>query len=552
MSLDNIAVSGLLAFQRALSTTSHNITNVATEGYSRQRVDLSSRNPQLIGAGYLGKGVQVDAIQRAHDQFVVNEVNLRTSSYNQMQSYYSVASRLDTILGDSDIGLSPALQGFFDSVQDVSTNPTSIPARQVMLSKAESLSDMFHTLNGQLDAMASEINGQLEASVEQINGLANAIADLNKNIIRAQGAAGGAPPNDLLDQRDVLIEKLSEMVSVTTTATPDGAVNIYIGTGQSLVLGVSANSLGIERNSFDVTQNEVALVVGNSSLQITGQLKGGKVGGLLGARTEVIQPAQLALGRIAVAVSETFNAQHQLGEDLNGNAGGAFFSAVNVSAPTVLPNSKNNPASGTISVSVDDSNALYASDYRLNYDGTNFSLIRQSDGVTVDSGFTTADFPRTIGSEGITLSLSGSFAAGDSFLVRPVRYAAGQTGLAISNPAQIAAAAAGTASGNNENALALAALQTQKVLSNGTASYHEAFGELVAQVGIKTNQAFVNGEAQRSLLNQAKDTRSSISGVNLDEEAANLIKFQQAYQAAARVITVSDTLFQSLLNAVGR
>ena len=278
---------------------------------------------------------------------------------------------------------------------------------------------------------------------------------------------------------------------------------------------------------------------------------GGKIGGLLDVRRNLLDTTQDALGRVAVALANTFNAQHQLGDDLNGNVGGLFFNDVDVSAPAVLPSSNNNSASGTISITIDDVNQLEVSDYRLSYDGTNYSLLRMSDLSVVDT-FTTADFPRTTATEGFTLNIAGGMASGDKFMIRPVRYAAGNIDLAISDPASFAAAASGNAVGDNSNALALAALQSTNTMGGGTATYLGAYGELVSDVGVKTHQSLVGGEAQRGLLNQAIDTQQGLSGVNLDEEAANLLKYQQAYQASARIISVVDTLFQTLISTLGR
>jgi flagellar hook-associated protein 1 FlgK len=366
------------------------------------------------------------------------------------------------------------------------------------------------------------------------------------------GASGGQLPNDLMDQRDVLVNKLAEYVNVNTLANDDGSINVYIGTGQSLVLNNQANTLAVTNNAYDPTQKEISLVTPGSNIKITQQINGGKLGGLLDVREQVIDAGQAALGRVAIALSNTFNTQHQLGDDLNGNAGGLFFGAVDTTAPKSLPSSNNDPTSGNFTITIDDVNELKASDYRLDYDGSSstFTLRRLSDNTVVDSGFNTGSLPRTIANEGITIDLTGTVAAGDSFLLTPTRYAASQMSLAISDPAEIAAAANGNNVGDNSNALALAALQTQGTMDGGTASYLDAYGKMVADIGIQTHRAAVNGDAQKALLNQAIEAREAISGVNLDEEAANLLKYQQAYQASAQVISVVNSLFQTLINAV--
>ena len=550
MTIDT-ALSGLRAFQSALDTTSHNIANVATDGYSRQRVDLVTREAQLLGAGYVGKGVTTAAIQRSYDQFLTNQVTNRTSNTNQFQAYYGIASQLDTTLGNADAGLATVLNDFFNSVQDVASDPTSIPARQVMLSAADNLNARFQSINTQIGDLTNNVNSQLSGVVSEMNTIATSIADINQQIVSAYGAAGGnGAPNDLLDQRDRLVQQLSQYANVTTNEQSDHSLNVYIGTGQPLVLGSTTNTLSAVNNQYDVNARDIAFTSTGITTVVTDQINGGQLGGLLDVKKNVLDPARNQIGKLAVGLANQFNTQHQLGQDLNGNAGGLFFTAVDTSSPAVLPSSNNTTGSGNFSVAVNDVNALQASDYRLNYDGTNFTLTRLSDNKVVDSGFTTAGLPRAEASEGFTLSLSGTVSAGDSFLVRPVYYAAGDTGLAISDPSAIAAGTTGSGVGNNGNALALSALQTSKGLDGSTANYMQIYSKMVAFVGEKTHQADSSQKAQKVLLDQAVASRDALSGVNLDEEAANLIKYQQAYQAAAQLISVNDELFQTLLGAV--
>jgi flagellar hook-associated protein 1 FlgK len=440
---------------------------------------------------------------------------------------------------------------FFNAVHDMANDPTSAPARQVVISEAESLVQQFKSIDSQFDDLNTSVNQQLEVITRDVNDLATSIADLNEQIVIATGATGNQP-NDLLDQRDVLVKRLAEYVDVSTVQNDDNSVNVYIGNGQSLVLNNTANSLELTNSLFNPTQKEIALKTPAATVNISEQLTGGKIRGLLDVREEVINQGKTALGQIAMVLSSTFNTQHQAGDDLNGNPGGLFFSDVQSTAPTSQPSTNNDPTSGTISVTVTNASQVQASDYRLNYDGTNFSLTRLSDNTVVDSGFTTADLPRAVASEGLSLSLSGTVAAGDSFLISPTRDAVDQLQVNLSDPATLAAAASGNPEGDNSNALALAALQNQNTMNGGSSSFMDAYGEMVTDIGIKTHQARVNGDAQKALLNQAIEMRESISGVNLDEEAANLLKFQQAYQASAQVITIANSVFQSLINAVSR
>jgi len=546
------AVSGLQAFQRNLATIGHNISNVNTVGYSRQSVELSARQPSGGGSGFIGTGVNVTTITRVYDQFLSDQVNTRSSSFNQLDTLQTMAVGIDDMLANEDAGLDPAIQSFFNAVQDVANSPTSIPARQVLISEADTLANKFQALDQRLADLGNSTNQQLEAITSEISGIASSIAELNSGIVQATGQAGGQPPNDLLDKRDTLISQLSGLISVSTTDNQDGSLNVFIGNGQSLVLGSNANTLSTIRSEYDQSQLDVSFSNNSSTFSIGNQLSGGKLGGLLDFREQVLNPAQNAMGRIAIGLASAINVQNQLGDDLNGNAGGLFFNNIVASSPEVLSSTNNNPASGTVSVAINNTNLIQASDYRLNYDGVNFSLTRLSDNTVVDSGFTTAGFPRTVASEGITLNLAGGVAAGDSFLVRPVRQGAADIAVSISNAAEVAAAASGNALGDNSNAQALAALQSQNLLGGSTESFQAAYAKLVADVGTRTNEARVNANAQRSLLERAVDSQQAVSGVNLDEEAANLVKFQQAYQAAAQVIRISDEVFQTLINVTGR
>lgn len=551
MSLLNTATSALLSYQKALATTGHNIANVNTEGYRKQRVDLTANEPELFGGSFIGRGVNISAINRSYDEFLYQQVLSRTASTSEYDTYLGVSSQLDATLADPNAGLGSSLQSFFNSVQDLASNPSSTPARQVVLSEGESLANRFHTINQQVKDLRDNVYGQLGVVVTTINHLSKSIADINFDIVRATGEAGGGAPNDLLDQRDRLVTELADLTTVKTSIQDDGAMNVFIGTGQALVLGNSSNTMALVTDNFDVSEKQLAFVTNGVTAVVTSQLTGGRIGGLLAVKDEVVDTAQNTLGRIALALTQHFNAQHQLGSDLNGNNGGLFFADIMTTAPAVLTDATNNPASGSIAVSITDVNALTSSDYRLNYDGSNFSLVRMDDNTLVDSGFTTADFPRTVVAEGLRLSLNGGFSAGDSFLIRPTRDAAGQFAMQITDTGDLAAAAAGKASGNNENALALAGLQSARGMANSSANYQETFGSLIADVGVKTNRAYVTGQAQQVLLKQAIDSEESVSGVNLDEEAANLLKYQQAYQANAKVISTVDAVFQSLLNAIG-
>jgi len=551
MSILSNAVSGLNAYQRALATVSNNIANVNTEGYTRQVVEFSSNSPELVAGSYSGKGVNVSGITRVYDQYLFDRVVSRTSTFSQTESYLQATQQLDATLGEASTSLAGPLQSFFNSIQDVASNPTSLPARQVAISEGAVVADRFNSLSRQLNEMQNTANGRLSIAVSQMNTIAESIKDLNYEIVNAVGASGGTGmPNELLDERDRLVLKLSEFTTVNTTVSSNQSMNVYIGSGQALVLGADANTLKITADTFDSSERQISMVIAGQDSPITNELSGGIIGGLYAVQEEIIQPTQNALGRIALSFSSAMNSLHQSGTDLNGDPGGLFFNDIVSSSPNVLPSNNNNTASGTVSIAISDVSALAASDYQLNYDGSNFSLLRLSDNSIVDSNFSVGNLPRTVGSEGFVISLSGGVSTGDRFLIRPTRNAAGEISMQLSDPSDLAAASNGAAAGNNVNALAMADLQTTKSIANGSMSYLEAFGSIVADVAVNTNRTASTYRVQEVLLNQAVAAQSSVSGVNLDEEAAEMLRYQQAYQASARMIATADEIFQSLLAAV--
>jgi flagellar hook-associated protein 1 FlgK len=654
----NIGVSALSAFQRSLSTTGHNIANSETEGYSRQRVDLTTQVPQLTGAGYIGSGVRVDGIQRLYDDFMATQMRSTQSATSQLQTYHEYASWLDNLIADADIGLDPAIQDFFDSLQVLADDPSSISTRQVVLSEAQSLVDRFHDLSGQFDDMRNRLNNQLDSLTTEISSLAESIADVNSAIVEAYGASSGEDPNDLLDQREVLLNQLAEKVDISVVPQENGAWNIFIGRGQALVINTEAATITTTQGQNDPNDIDIVFTGLSGSQTITDFLTGGEIGGLLQFRNEMLADAQNRLGLVAIGISDRLNSQNQLGLDLDGQFGGLLFNAAGID---VYPD---NPAAPAVSATIVDSGNLTASDYMLTtVDGVagDFRLTRLSDNTswTFTAGAYPYTYPPAGEVDGFTIDIPAAATTGDTFLIRPTRNAASNLELETLDPRKIAAAAPlraeastnsatggpnlGTATitqpqisdltniplagpatitleydsaipgftvtggpggsiaynpatqssgvefnfpgygdvtftirgipqdgdrfvianndngvGDNRNVLQMAGLQNSDTLlgdSAGTAetaTFQEVYGQLVADVGSEARHAEINAQTSASLLERHQSALASVNGVNLDEEAANLVRFQQAYQAAAQVIAVASTLFDTLLGAVRR
>lgn len=705
----SIGLSGTVAAERALQTTGHNISNANTPGFSRQRVSVDTRAPQLTGVGALGSGVQVTDIGRMHDDFVVGDLRRNATIAQGLQTNYDFTSQIDNMLADPEAGLAPTLQQFFKAINGVANDPSSQSARQVLLGEANSLGERFSYLNNRFDTLRKGANENLKSNINEVNDLAQGLADINWKIVLAKGTSHGEP-NDLLDQRERLLQQLAEKIDVRTTQQEDGALNIFIGNGQTLVLGKHAAQLQLKGNEHDPSKLDVVYRNMGADAVVTKFLKGGSIGGLLDFRENLLDSSQNELGRIAIGVAKTFNDQHHKGMTLRNELGGDFFNDIDKTAPLTLPrgSNKGDYELKTMITNVDN---LTTSDYMLNYNEGKYTLIRALDDKIIG---TYDSLPQQVSSEGFKIQLErgSKIENGDSFLIRPTRAAAMSFGVNIKDTANIAAAAPvrirtsvhnmgnakpeltsvadtdtpsfkmaeGTLSptitvrfmddhhlelldsdgkviktqqlndqskaipatpavpgekgtpatpatpaipasgnhhdkdhdtgnddepgtptiesgiaydpkvginlfptpdglnpgysvrlsgeakagdtfvieynkdavGNNVNALALGDLQAKPTLSHGTSNYMQTYSQLVSRVGSKTHELDVNRQAQNILYEQAKAAREAVSGVNLDEEAANLVRYQQHYKANAQVVGAANEMFNTLMGILRR
>jgi len=732
----SIGLSGAMSSERALATASHNIANAQTEGFSRQRVEVGTRPPQLSGIGALGTGVKVDNVKRIHDEFVSAEMRSNASISTGLQTSYEFTSQIDNMLADPNAGLAPTLHSFFSAINNVSNDPSSQSARQVLIGEANALSERFSYLDNRFESLRKGTNETLKSHVKDVNNLAKAIADVNWKVVLAKEVTQGEP-SDLLDQRERLLHQLSEKVVVRTNEQEDGALNVFIGNGQSLVIGKRSSELDLKANQHDPSELEVIYRSQGSDAIITQFLKGGAIGGLLDFRDSMLAASQNELGRIAIGVSKTFNDQHHRGMTLENELGGDFFSAIDKTTPLTLP-SNANEGDYALRTSITNADNLTISDYFLNYNDGEYTLIRERDDMIVGKF---KQLPQEIESEGLTIALERGtkIVNGDSFMIRPTKAAAHNFSVEIERANEIAAAAPvrirtsvynmgdakptltnvadinapsfttakGTLSptmtvrfidenhfelldakgqaiqaqqvdaqnkaipatsglmdqngqlrtpttpaipatpggkgqaaqpatpavpgkthsndddteiesqdgdagndfdgvgpkpplvtsifydaekginlfptpngmetgysvqlsgkakagdtfvieyntdavGNNVNALELGNLQSKPTLENGTSNYNEVYSSLVSKVGSKTHELDVNREAQGILYEQAKAQREAVSGVNLDQEAADLVRYQQAYQANAQVISAASEMFDTLIGVLRR
>jgi flagellar hook-associated protein 1 len=651
-SILNIGKSALAAAQVGIATTGHNIANASTPGYSRQVVVQATAQAQNFGYGYIGQGAEVAAVTRIYNDILAAQAVSSQSTAASVDVYKSQMTTIDNMLSNPTAGLNPAMSDFFGSIQDLSANPSDIPTRQAALSFAQSLANRFQSTSNRLDEIRDGVNTQLTSSIGLVNTYARQIANLNDVIEKAVNADGKIP-NDLLDQRDQLVSELSKQVKTTVVPQGQGSYNVFVGNGMPMVVGKDTFTLAPVQSPTDPSRVEVAYISNNKTTILgLNSLPGGTIGGLLQFRSESLDPTQNQIGQLAVALAETFNAQHRQGLDKDGNPGGALFTipapAVNANAynsgPTTIPA---NATPAVVTSTIVDANALTTSDYSLTYDGTNYNITKLNGGTPQSF----ASLPRTVDGISFELKSGTTMLAGDNFLIKPTQLAATTIKVAITDPSKLAvggsvlsstASASNTGSvtmstpvigssyaasplagplsitygtlpspglsfvpnkpvtvtvgtssttypagtlvpytngatitvagtsftlsgtpndgdqftiapstttgpGDNNNGLLLAGLQSQKLLNGSKTSLADAFGQMVNSVGNKTRELNILSVSENQVLQQINAAVQSESGVNLDEEATNLIRYQQAYQAAGKMMQIASQLFDVLL-----
>ncbi|SEI24079.1 flagellar hook-associated protein FlgK [Pseudomonas fuscovaginae UPB0736] len=686
MSLLNIGMTGLNAASSALTTTGNNIANVDTAGYSRQQTVQTTAASQRYGNVFIGTGTTLADVRRVYSSYLESQLHTATSLNSDASSYLAQVTPTDSMLSDTNTGMTASLQSFFTALQSVSAAPTDDASRQNTLSSAKALSDRFNSIAKQLNDQNTGINTNLSDMTDQVNKLATSIAQLNDQITKISPSAGA--PNDLMDKRNDAVRQLSELVGTSVTERGSN-YDVYLANGQPLVMGNSTNTLAAVPSKDDPSRYALQLNRASSTIDITDTVSSGEIGGLLRYRTEVLNPSLNELGRVAMVVADQMNKQNTQGIDKNGNFGTAIFNDIN-SATLVsqrsIAKSTNNPASGNLNVNISNTGALTTYDYQVTFiNGTDYTVNR-SDGTSMGS-FSTTTTPAPV-IDGFTLSPSSATAmtAGDSFKVTPTRSGASDIQMVMTDSKSIAAAApltgvtsasnggtytqpilvdqlgtpnatnnaqlqdaikygtpaklvfsaagtgaaagtqsytltdakgnlmgtgtivpgqnntlnlkinmvdssgnpvmdntvtpavqktftvqttvggnpktgesytismTGAASSDNRNSAALIALQTKQTVDTGTSSkgisLSDAYGKLVSNVGTKASQAKSDSDATTTVLTTAKGARDSLSGVNLDEETGNLVKYQQYYTASSQIIKAAQETFSVLINSL--
>ncbi|EAW30102.1 flagellar hook-associated protein K [marine gamma proteobacterium HTCC2143] len=675
MSLLNVGISALTTNQKLLQVTGNNISNAGVESYSRQRAEVSTRPEQLLGGSYQGTGNTVDNISRVVDQFLITQIQLDTSSRSSLEAFARNMEQVDGLLSDDFSGLSAILSEFFAAIESSAQDPTSEPARQVVITQAESLALKINNLSDRVEQQLNFVDGQLRALSSQATTLAKGIASLNEGIADQVARGGGAQPNQLLDQRDEMLRQLAEIVNISTVKDGND-LNVFIGNGLPLVTGFKALALDTQQGVDGV--NIMLVGRGSVSQRVTHLMSGGEMGGLLDFR-EVGGDLLNVIGRIGIGLADSVNQQNALGIDLDGNAGGTIFRDVNagtIPQSRIIADGDNSaPTLQNMAINITDVGQLTTSDYRLSVvdnDGAaplDYRILRVSDNATtIVNGIAGA---QSIAIDGFSIDISSAtqanLALNDQFRIRPTRAGGADTTVDItrqqelaysvpvvtdakignngtgvissgemlavvddsalaltpanpiyqsagvlaapvliqfttatdytvyetSDPFNPAVLFSGTiipgqkneifgsqgtdpnfigfqvtidgapqvndeftidfnqnGSSDNRNAAALSGIRAQNILDGNSTNFENSYGRLIERIGTQTAQAKVGRDASESLLFQSQASRDSMAGVNLDEEAANLIKFEQAYNASAQLITVARQIFDTLLSSL--
>ncbi|MFK7090038.1 flagellar hook-associated protein FlgK [Chromobacterium violaceum] len=584
-----IGLSGLNVAQNALSVTSNNISNVNTPGYNAQYMTQAGRTPVNAGFGYLGQGVDATSVMRTYNQYLVTQ--MQTAQTNS--SYYTTQSQqlqqVANMIQNSTQSVSPAIQSFFGAMQTLTQQPNSTASRQAVLGMAQALATSMTSMNSQLQQIQQGVNNQISSSVQSINALAQQIANLNQQIGAATGGnPNGAQPNTLLDQRDQAVTQLNQLVGATINKNSDGSYNVSIGSGQPLVVGTTTFSLQTQQDPNNPANYLIGLAGPNNSLTMLPNniMNGGQLSGLLNFRDGPLVQTQKQLGTLAINLSAAMNYQNSLGMDLNGNTpGAAIFQD--------LSKYVNNPqyAAGQFGVVMSDPSQLACASNLAPTGGAGGSGVTMSgvwsnlpgtyqtdinktppvlDPVTQHPSYQLTGMTVTASATSpitMTATITGTNGGGpynvvvdpalpnsyklQTTAVPPVDVGIGfqLSGVPATNQTFTVGPATSTKNSGDSNNLRQMTAQQNINLVNGQ-SYQGFYSTMVASVGNATNTVNLQNQTAQTTLQEAQKNNSNASGVNLDQEAANLIKYQQSYQACSKVIQIAQSTFSTILNAL--
>jgi len=534
----DIAKTALLANQKAINVTSHNISNASTPGYTKQTAVMTAMDPVSYGGLYYGSGVTVSSIERVYDSFQATQIRDASSGLSRFDAKGGHLVAIESMLNDMDgSGLNTRIDDLFNSFEDLASRPSTHAERSALLSSASVLADDLNRISASMKQSVAIINDRVESSVKMINSIGGQIAELNMQVSTLE--ASGTSANDLKDKRDSLLKVLSGFADVSTVDGRDGKTDVYIG-GSFLVAGVKLSPLSVAINP----ENPDVYDIVSNGMVLNSRLTGGSVKGDLEG-SAFYQETLSKLDKLAASVVKEVNLQHRSGYGLDGSTGVDFFSGPSL---YLQPGSRNTGGAVVGSGTVTALSQLTLDDYEVRFSGpASYTVVNTTKNSVVSNGAYASGSP--IAFDGLSFSISdfaGTPAAGDTFAVSVTKNASEYIGVAISDANKIAASgSAVTLPGDNTNAMALASLRGTATMDGAT--FSEYYRSIVTGVGTEVSETRSNYTSQGKVVEQLEQARESLSGVSLEEEAINLIKLQRAYEAAAKVMSVADRMFETLL-----
>jgi flagellar hook-associated protein 1 FlgK len=532
--LFNIGNSVLYASQAGLSVASNNIANANTPGYSKQDVVLSISNPIEMGRGFMGMGVTVSGIRSSSDRFLQAQLLDQQQNTGRSVALEQTMSQVEQIFNEAQgLGLSTSLTDYFNAWNDVASDPASQTPRSVLLQKAGVLVVSAQRMENRLTQTLQQINMGVDDAVRQVNEIASDIAGLNDKIIKIEAGHTGARANDFRDQRDELMNQLSTLVGNSSFEDQDGALTVTIGM-KNLVAGTTTNTLS---TTIDTDGNKQLAL---DRTNITSNISSGKVSGLIDSASEVKTTSLFGLRKLVASVTKEINLLHETGYGLDGTMGNDFFNALQVSTG-------NYSASASITASITNMNLVSLDEYTIGFAAGNFTVTNNQTGAVAASGAYVSGNPITF--DGLQVTITGAVTSADSFTVSPLTDAIKNFGVAISDTNKVAASDSLTQlPGNNVVAQLIAQEADTAVSDLGNGTFAAYYQGLVSTVGSLGQAASDSRTFDENLLTEITKRRDSVSGVSLDEEAANLLRYQRAYEAGAKMIQIADELMQTVLN----
>ncbi|KGT89692.1 flagellar hook-associated protein FlgK [Enterobacter cancerogenus] len=539
--LFNLARSGLSTGQAALSVVGSNLTNGMSDNYSRRNILIGESGGMNTSLGFFGYGAQVNGVDRAYDAFANSQLRSSISNWAGLKGRQEQLSEIDNMLGDESDNVSVSLNNLFKAMATLSGDASDGPARSALFSALGVLTQRFNDSGKKLTGLEKSTNTHIEQSVKDINSYSDQLANINKQLERVQ-TQGGNPPADLLDQRDGLLEKLSEQLGVEITEDKaSGRVDVTLPDGRPLIAGDRAYKLQTSPSASDPNKTVVSYVGHNGKpepLSETSVTKG-RLAGLFKFRNEDLAVARNELNQIAFMMASRLNEQHHAGFDADGNPGQDLFSLPEIKA---LANSQNTGSGRLDSIRVTDYKAVNAEDYNVSLDGTDWH-VTGADGRTVPATVTGG----VLSFDGVEIELPAGVNAGDSFSLNPMAGAAEGIGRALDSASKFAASddPAGGSS-NNKNLELMLKIQDEKLIGKNTLT--DAYTQLVGTIGSNARAVNSGLESAKIDLDDKFNTKQSLSGVDMNEEMVNMQMFMQYYQANSQILQTATTLFDTLLS----